>query len=71
MMHLIESKVLHLIINLPYHEPQVGNMFVADENVLEKRSSKVKTVGLLAFYEIVHLNRNFITLLTNVGIERK
>lgn len=49
----------------------VGNMFIADDdNGLVKQPQKfIKPPDsiLLAFYEAIHLNRNFITLLTNVS----
>ncbi|CAG2106059.1 unnamed protein product [Medioppia subpectinata] len=47
----------------------VGNMFIADDNGITKNSLKTNNSVLLAFYEAVHLNRNFITLLTTSSTE--
>lgn len=41
--------------------PQVGSMFIADAH--EKISVQTNEAILLALYEAVHLNRNFITVL--------
>ncbi|RWS20097.1 hypothetical protein B4U80_04453, partial [Leptotrombidium deliense] len=43
----------------------VGNMFVADDDVVSNDDCKPNNSVLLAFYKAVHLNRNFISLLTN------
>ncbi|RWS04980.1 hypothetical protein B4U79_01113 [Dinothrombium tinctorium] len=43
----------------------VGSMFVADDDMQVKESCKPSNSVLLAFYKAVHLNRNFISLLTN------
>ncbi|XP_054167117.1 armadillo-like helical domain-containing protein 3 [Oppia nitens] len=47
----------------------VGNMFIAEDNGIEANSLKTNNAVLLAFYEAIHLNRNFITLLTTSPTE--
>uniref|UniRef100_A0A3B3DFS2 Armadillo like helical domain containing 3 n=1 Tax=Oryzias melastigma TaxID=30732 RepID=A0A3B3DFS2_ORYME len=44
----------------------VGSMFIADAD--EKLSVQTNEAILLALYEAVHLNRNFITVLAQVGL---
>lgn len=43
-------------------------MFIADDNGMARNNMKTNNAVLMAFYEAVHLNRNFITLLTTVFI---
>jgi hypothetical protein len=43
-------------------------MFIADDNGITKSSLKTNNAVLLAFYEALHLNRNFISLLTTVRL---
>lgn len=47
----------------------VGHMFLADEDSLDNNDLEPNDAVLMAFYEIVHLNRNFITHLTHTQSE--
>ena len=53
----------------------MGSMFVADDesNLKSPKPQPVrpKNSVLLAFYQAIHLNRNFINLLTNVSNKKR
>lgn len=46
--------------------PQVSNMLVPSESL--RSDVKINEAVLMALYEAVHLNRNFITILTHVSV---
>ena len=46
--------------------PQVSNMLVPSESL--HSDVKINEAVLMALYEAVHLNRNFITILTHVSV---
>ena len=43
----------------------VGNMFVSEDSHVRNEKMRSHNSALLAFYEIIHLNRNFITTLAH------
>jgi len=45
----------------------IGNIFVGDEE--RRNSNKIDDAILLVFYELIHLNRNFISVLTHAASE--
>lgn len=47
----------------------VGHMFIADEESVDNNDFEPNDAVLMAFHEIVHLNRNFITHLTHTQSE--
>merc|ERR1719510_1697180 len=47
----------------------VGNMFVSEDSHVRNEKMRSHNPALLAFYEIIHLNRNFITTLAHYQTE--
>merc|ERR1719466_426261 len=47
----------------------VGNMFIQEDSVVRNEKLRSHNPALLALYEIIHLNRNFITTLAHYQTE--